>query len=221
MRHPGVCFERGLHFKEVHFFDNLRHFRGLPADHIALYADFFPRPPDAGLTIEWTPRYMFDPWSMAQLRQAAPQARILVLLRDPVARYASGYARQMSLARQAGATRVREDAIEEQVARGFYSRQARRVLAEFGPERVLVLQYERCRSDYERQLDRTYAFLGLEPGFRPKGPWNPPHAPAPSSFAQSGRGRALAEAYAADAAQLAGLTPDVDLQLWPSVRDLV
>jgi hypothetical protein len=127
----------------------------------------------------------------------------------------------MDLARQAGGTRVREDAIEEQVARGFYFRQLQRAFAQFGADRVLVLQYERCRADYERQLDRTYAFLDLEPGFRPKGEWNPPHAPAPSSFAQSTRGRALTEAYAADAAQLAEHTPDVDLTLWPSVRDLV
>jgi hypothetical protein len=219
-RHPDVCFERGLHFKEVHFFDNLRHFRKLPDHYVALYARYFPRPPGAGPTCEWTPRYMFDPWAMGQLHEAAAAARILVLLRDPVARYASGYTRQMGLARQRGQSRVAEAMIEEQVARGLYSRQLERVFATFPAERVLVLQYERCCRDYDGQLDRTYAFVGVEPGFRPQGMWNPPH-PNPAAFVRSDRGRALAEAYAADVARLAQLVPDLDPELWPSVRDLV
>ena len=222
-RHPGFSFSDRLQKKEVAFFNDLRHFRRLPDAYAGLYARHFPRPPDGGPTGEWTPAYMFRPWAAGQLRQVAPAARILVLLRDPVARYASGYAREMRVHRARGESRLREDMIEEQVARGLYYRQLRRVLDAFGPDRVLVLQYERCRESYEAELDRTFEFIGIEPGFRP-----PPDRqnPLPANrrlegFAHNARGRLLAEAYAEDAARLPELVPDIDLSLWPSVRDLV
>ena len=99
-RHPKVVFDRHLHTKEVHFFENMRDFERLPDNYADLYAQYFPRPTGGGLTGEWTPRYMLDPWAMKQLRQVAPAARILLMLRDPVARYASAYARGIRQARE-------------------------------------------------------------------------------------------------------------------------
>ena len=44
----------------------------------------------AALTGEWTPGYMIDFWTPGLIARAAPQARILVLLRDPIDRFRSG-----------------------------------------------------------------------------------------------------------------------------------
>ena len=61
--------------EEIHFFNAMRDFQRLPDHYADLYAQQFPRPPDAGRIGEWTPRYMFDPWVVRQLHQVAPGAR--------------------------------------------------------------------------------------------------------------------------------------------------
>jgi len=138
-----------------------------------------------------------------------------------VARYASGYARTMRQERRAGGSHLPERVIEGEVLRGFYLRQVRRVLEAFPRESVLILQYERCCLDYEGQLDRTWEFLRVEPGFRPPSSTrNLPRAQGHHSFLHNRRGRKLAEAYAEDAFRLAEVAPEIDLSLWPSVRDL-
>jgi hypothetical protein len=219
--HPEVFFDGNVHTKEPHFFNGMRDFQRLPDHYADLYPQHFPRPPDAGRTGEWTTRYMLDSWVMRQLRQVAPAARILVMLRDPVARYASAYARLMAQERRAGGSQLRERVVELEVLRGFYLRQVRRVLETFPRESVLILQYERCCLDFEGQLDRTWEFLGVEPGFRPPSSVeNLPCAQGHQAFLHNRRGQKLAEAYLEDAARLAEVTPEIDLSLWPSVHDL-
>ena len=218
--HPGVAFEPGLHHKEVHFFDTLAGTDPLPPGDVERYARYFARPPEGGLTGEWTPRYMHDGWPIPQIAQAAPQARLLVMLRDPVDRYASGYAREDRLARERGEPGIASTMVEEQVSRGYYASQVERVLQSFARERVLILQYERCRSDYESELERTYAFLGLDTSFRPAGRRTAPGQPRERDLSDAER-TGLARGYAADMTRVAQIAPEVDLALWPSLRGLV
>ena len=74
--------------REMHFFDGLWA-GGLRAADIERYHALFARPAGT-ISGEWTPGYMLDAWTPALLRQAAPAARLLVLLRDPVERFRSG-----------------------------------------------------------------------------------------------------------------------------------
>jgi hypothetical protein len=217
--HPGVPHRRGLHFKEVHFFDSLRGVTAGP-EHAEAYARYFARPTEGGVIGEWTPRYMHDGWPLGQIRRLAPDARILVILRDPVDRFASGYARANRLARERGEPGISAALAEEQRARGLYAAQVLQVLETFGRERVLLLQYERCRADYGGQLERTYAFLGLDPGFRPAGPRAAPREPRERDMPAAER-ESLGRLYAPDVARLAEIAPEIDPGLWPSVRDLM
>jgi hypothetical protein len=217
--HPGVFYDTGVHSKEVHFFDGMRGVTSLGDEELTRYARHFPRVPGAGLTCEWTPRYMSDPWTIGLLRQAAPQARILIILRDPVSRYMSAYVRY---AKRVQTFPAPEGTLEEAIGSGMYFRQVKRVLETYPRDQVLILQYERCLQEYERQLDRTYEFLGLETGYRPaKGAWNARAPETSSTFHETSRGSILAELYAGDAAQLGDLLPEIDLGLWPSVRDRI
>jgi Sulfotransferase domain len=217
--HPGVPFKGDLHHKEVHFFDSLAG-RTLGPPDAERYARYFARPAEGGLIGEWTPRYMHDGWPLAQLREVAPAARILVLLRDPVDRYASGYARENRLARERGEPGITPEMVAEQRLRGRYADQLQQVLETFGRERVLILQYERCRADYDGQLARTYGFLGLDPGFRPNAPRQAPRAPRERDMPPAEREQ-LGAWYAPDVARLVEVAPEIDPQLWPNVRDLV
>jgi hypothetical protein len=142
------------------------------------------------------------------------------MLRDPVHRYASGRAREDRLARERGEPGISPALVEDQRLRGFYAGQVQRVLDTFGRNRVLVLQYERCRADYGGQLARTYAFLGLDPEFRPDAPRAAPREPRERDFPAAERER-LGRGYAPDAARLAEIVPEIDVGLWPSVRDLL
>src|SRR6185369_4053289 len=90
--HPLVGFKRGLHTKEVHFFDALQDVEELEAEDIDRYHRWFPRLPGTAIG-EWTPRYMVDARTPHHIATAAPDTRIMILLRDPVDRYVSGYER--------------------------------------------------------------------------------------------------------------------------------
>ena len=90
--HPDVAIPPGRP-KELHFFESFWEGGFTPAE-VSRYHRYFPRP--AGKLVgEWTPRYMFDSWTPRMLAAAAPEARLLAILRDPVSRYVSHLARQL------------------------------------------------------------------------------------------------------------------------------
>ena len=213
--HPG--FARDVKpGKEVHFFDRFWDGRDVPGDLAAAYARQFPRP-EGAITGEWTPRYMHDFWALPLLRRCAPEARILVMLRDPLERYRSGVARELELASDDGAP-LEIAVVGDAVHRSLYAPQLRRLFELYPRDRVLVLQYERCRAEPLAEMQRTQRFLGLEPleempadlgrqvgGRRERAP-----------LAEDLRAE-LAGRLAEDAAHTAELCPEIDLALWPGV----
>ena len=212
--HPDVVTAGGQP-KELHFFD--RSWETPFEDEDARrYQRFFPVP-EGKVAGEWTPGYLIDFWTPELIARAAPEARLLVLLRDPVDRFRSGLTHQLATSRAPLGDRDIQGAFQ----RSIYAPQLRRVLAVFPAEQVWVGQYEACRADPARELARTYEFLGLAPheldpdAFR--GEVNPTTR---AKFEPSAGLRAsLIEGYAADMAQLAELVPGLDLSLWPSARE--
>jgi hypothetical protein len=196
----------GSRVKELHFFD--RHTAALdPGDLGREYARHFPRP-QGGIAGEWTPFYMFVESAARQIHQVAPEARLLVLLRDPVERYRSGSVRRPDRARHA-------------VQRGFYARQLDRFLEVFPREHILVQQYERCLREPGGELVRTYTFLGVDPGFVPRsydirGARSFGDATSlPTDLRQK-----LVRRYEPDVRRLTELGFDLDLSLWPNFAHL-
>jgi sulfotransferase family protein len=220
--HPRVVWEDGIHFKEVHYFDSLAGVDVLTDEHKELYTRYFPRPNPEDVAGEWTPRYSYDPWVIPQVAQAVPDARILLLLRDPVERYVSGveFDRQFLNYRPGKMGLTLEIIIEQQRERSYYANQVAEVLDAFPRDQVLILQYERCLGSYEEQLARTYDFLGVDSTFRPPAQDNVPAAPPAGDLPDAERAD-LAREYAADTRRLLELVPEIDVALWPSVRDLV
>ena len=206
--HPGVHRVPGAH-KERHFFGRFA-VQDFGAADVVAYHRWFARPPGA-LAGEWTPDYCHQPWVGALLAEAAPEARLLVLLRDPVARLRSGLAHHRARGDLPAAV-----AAADAFARGFYARELAPYREHFGP-RMLVLQYEACVDDPARWLATTYRFLGLDDAFSPEGlrrPVNPTPSPLrlPAGFEA-----AAADAYRADAVELASWFSELDLDRWPSV----
>jgi hypothetical protein len=150
--------------KELHYFDSMP-LEWPSAEMVGNYHAYFPRPEDK-LVGEWTPRYLYDFWVPPLLAEAAPSARLLVLLRDPVERFRSGLT--LSLRNNAGIST--KALINEAFARGLYWEQLKRVFQWFDPDQVLILQYERCVRHPRGELARTFDFLGLDTSYRPSDP---------------------------------------------------
>lgn len=201
--------------KEVHFFDGLWE-HGLAEGDVDRYHAYFMRP-QGQLCGEWTPGYMLDVWTPALLREAAPEARLLVLLRDPVERFRSG--RTLAENRFTVGSTARA-AANAAFNRGIYADQLMRLWTAFPREQVLVLQYERCVADTRTQLERTYAFLGLAPeiptGLDPGGRVN--ESRGPKVELSEWQEDQLVRRYAPENERLAELLPELDLSLWKSPR---
>lgn len=202
--------------KELHFFDRYWD-RPFTADDAATYAQYFPRP-SGMLAGEWTPGYLSLFWAPAQLRAAAPDARLLVMLRDPVDRYRSGLtlAKAHAKGRDLPATRAKEA-----FRRGLYAEQLELLFEHFPPAQVLVLQYERTRDEPRPDLARTFDFLAIDADFVPetlteeRNPAFGPRLEVPEEVREQ-----LVDAYTPDVKRLLALVPDLDLERWPNFRHL-
>jgi hypothetical protein len=180
--HPNVL--DGAH--EPHFFDSHRHAYGLGwyrlrfptmAERDALAASGH----SPVLTGESSPSYLADPDVPARVREALPDARLIVLLRDPTARAASHWNWCL---RQCGETRSLADAVAAEldppdrppvleaprpsrpndpliVRRGLYQEQLERWHALFPREQLLVLQSERLFRDRLAVMHEVWRHLGL------------------------------------------------------------
>lgn len=102
------------------------------------------------LTGEATTTYLFHPLAPARMAVAAPGARIVVMLRDPVDRAYSDY--QMHL-RQGKEYMSFEDALEAEEARTLHER--RRVGSDGGMRWFYMLNYSyAAQGEYAAQLER-------------------------------------------------------------------
>lgn len=177
--------------KEVHFFDLPdRWSRGLD-----FYRAFFPtrnqrliasaRAAGRVLTGEASPYYLYHPHAPARITQTLPNAKFIVLLRDPVTRAFSHYqhARREGWDDRAFARAVRDELqnlgalhriVEadpalflprhqhhEYIHRGHYAEQLERWFALAPRDRFLILRAESFFHDPLATFEQTCAFLGL------------------------------------------------------------
>jgi hypothetical protein len=207
--HPAVA-EPEQRRKGVHFFDHFQ--RVVPFDPIS-YHRYFPRRPSM-VCGEWTPRYMYDYWTPPMLRKAAPNAKLLVLLRDPITRFLSGLSHHRSRGYQ-----ITQALLHQQYERSLYGAQIHTLLAHYPTEQVLVLQYERCAADPIGQVRRTLEFIGVDPADwrgesvihnRVNQTYTAMPELDPATY------EVLVTALRADLSGLFALLPDLDPDLWPA-----
>lgn len=229
LMHPAIGLPRSGE-KELHFFDAFCR-RAMEDDDVRRYHEQFARE-DGTIAGEWTPRYMYDPWTPLLLRRAAPEAKLLVMLGDPIERYRDRLARARD---EAGTDDEDEELyMADAAGRGRYAAQLRRLWSVFPREQTLVLQHERCRRDARAEYARTLRFLGVDPGFV-AGPLRrgagrarvaaalravgvvrrPPRAPLWPDLEAS-----LHDELDPEMLELRELVPDVDLSLWPNFAEL-
>jgi hypothetical protein len=209
-RHPDFARADGAP-KELHFFDALSD-RPLTAADIDRYHRWFPRPAGS-ITGEWTPIYVYEPWAVPMVAQAAPDARYLLLLRDPIDRFHSGLAFGLSR----GFSHI--EATLEAYNRGLYTLQVERLLAHVPRAQLLVLLYEELRADPAAARRRTAEFVGLDPNRFTRSV--DAREPTARRAGDPGRGSGLLSElrvrYRADLVGLPALLPDIDFGHWPTL----
>lgn len=167
--------------KEVHFFDN-EFQRGS-----GWYRAHFRRGEQGALTGESTPYYLFHPLAARRAAEVVPEARLIVVLRDPIDRAFSHHNHELALgfeqlpfeaALEAEAERLRGE--EERLiadpryrspshqhhsylCRGRYAGQLERWFERYGEERILVLGAEDLFARPGAVVREAQDFLGLPP----------------------------------------------------------
>jgi hypothetical protein len=178
VQHPGVIAPLR---KEVHYFD-VGYGHGE-----AWYRAHFGRRGQPGLNLDSSPYYLFHPAVPERLHALLPQARLIVLLRDPVRRAYSHYWHERDKGRETlefeaaiaaeparlgdseaalAEGRIGRNAAHQHfsyLARGRYADQLERWFALFPREQFLVLRFEDLAREPLVALNRTLAFVGLPP----------------------------------------------------------
>lgn len=156
--HPQVSLAEGR--KEVMFFDR-NWDRG-----VEWYAGHFAH---AGTRVpgEVTPSYLFDPNAPARAASVVPDARLLLMLRDPIARLVSQHSFFVQETAYTGDLRTFLDDHPNAIERGLYAAQIRRWLNHFPREALLTLLLEEASSDPEIAVARAYAHVGVDASFVP------------------------------------------------------
>jgi hypothetical protein len=120
-----------------------------------------------------SPSYLRTPPAAARIAAFAPEARIIILLREPAAKVFSQYVHLWSEGRE---TLPFEEAYSRSAARralgysdmwdyeggGFYAEAVARYLDLFGRDRVLVLLFEEMTRDWPGSRARLEAFIGTD-----------------------------------------------------------
>lgn len=177
--HPDVFFPP---IKEPHYFADVRpapehryaqrRFITRREDYLALFAGAG----KARLRGDASPSYLWSEKAPARIAEVSPEARILVLLRDPVERAWSHYLMEFREGAEHGGFL---EALERDLARprkgwavshlyvelGLYAEQIARYFAHFPRRQVFILELEELRAPASRRtaLARLCAFLGIDP----------------------------------------------------------
>ena len=144
-------------------------------DYEALFADAGDRTAIGEASVE----YLYDSWAAVRIREQIPDAKLIVLLRDPAERAYSSFRHMRRDGREPEEDFGRALAKEEERIRagwsfiwhysavGFYSQQLQRYLDQFPAEQISVFLYEDLLDDPAEVLSETFRFLGIDDTVRP------------------------------------------------------
>lgn len=153
--HPGIALPAER--KEIAYFD-LFHDRGLE-----WYSRFFQDLPAGVLVGESTPEYLHHPEAPAHIERELPRARLVAIVRDPIARVYSEWSHQvMRFAEQ----RSFEEFVRQEpavLAKSDYAAQLARFPRALADGRLHVVVLEEALADPQRTTRALGAFLGVDP----------------------------------------------------------
>lgn len=208
--HPDV--RRQPWGKELHFFDRYYDLPFTDAD-VRRYHSYFPRPAGT-VTGDFTPGYLYQPWSRPLIQRAAPNALLLVVLRDPVEQWRSS----VNYSAHHGAP-VNGIMVSRHMGEAMFATHLR-LWADAPPERLRVIQSEYAFAHPEEVVRGLWKDLGLDttPEVRLHRNRNEarqmPIRPTDEAL------RCLIRYLEPDVMELVKHHPHIDLSLWPNFAHL-
>jgi hypothetical protein len=177
-RHPQIAMSRP---KELNFFfgpteATVRWSAGNWPRGLDWYTSHFDA--DVPLRGESSPGYTSPDHPEVAQRMAAtiPGARLVYLVRDPIARALSQYDHHRADgAERRGLTEALTDPASQYLSRGRYHERLMPFLSHFDRGQIMVVAQEDLRDDRAATLRRVLGFLGADPSL-----WRAPAAPPPS-----------------------------------------
>ena len=143
--------------KELEFFDRYYH-RGLD-----WYLGYFQ---DAGrnhrVIGEVCHSYLFSVEACARIQQNFPKMKLLVCLREPVARAFSSYLYMIKQGRLSCSFAEAVDDVEELIDHGYYARHLQPYIEQFGKEHIYVAIFDDLQSDPTMFAGAMFSFLGVD-----------------------------------------------------------
>ena len=157
-QHPEVYVPE---VKEVNFFS--WHFE----KGIAWYESHFQAKPRHKAMGEISPIYLSHESAFERMAKTIPDARLFVILREPVSRAYSAYELHREKF-QGGFRRACEQRPDYLVNLGLYARHLKRVYTYYDRAQVRVFLYEELQSDPNLFLADLFGFLDINEHFRPE-----------------------------------------------------
>lgn len=171
IQHPEIGSGKN---KEIRFFDDNYH-KGLD-----WYRSQFPLK-SKKVTLEATPRYMFQNDALRRIKRALPRGKFIAVLREPVER---AYSHYQHMVRRGREHRTFEEGVQvdmeyikdgvffgekeprssyfSYLRRSLYAIQLKRFIKEFGKEQVLVMNSHHMFEDPQGAVDTVCDFLNLD-----------------------------------------------------------
>lgn len=145
--------------KELHFFSSYY-------DHgYQWYERHFPDRAGVLAAGEYSTSYLYDLDAPARARRYDPQLRLIVMLRDPVARAYSNHLHEVRVGHLQGADLSFETAMLQNplyVEQGLYAHHLQHWLQHFDRSRLLILLQEQVDKEPQAQAAAVYRFLGID-----------------------------------------------------------
>jgi len=159
------------------------------------YAAHFADAPEGALIGEACPWYLYHPEAARRIRRQIPDARIVMILRNPADRAFSSYLYLRGQLREPiHSFQCALDAEEERIAAnweyiwhyrraGLYCDQVARYFDRFDRDRILVLLYEDLVESSIGVVREIFRFVGVDPGFAPRTSARPKRSGVPRNVA--------------------------------------
>lgn len=207
--------------KELHYFTQFG-WNGPSRKQSDTYKAAFASPNEA-VTGEWSALYFMHPLSLRYLSECSPETKILLMLRNPIDRFVSHVNhlvknRGLAFGLSGDWLKYFEkySATSEAFLHSCYARGLTELCQRFEREQILCLQYELCKSEPEKQLEKTFSFLGLDATFSPKSMTRPVNKQGYVIEKPGEKSRELlAELFMNDVEKTKEFFPDLDIGLWP------
>ena len=153
--------------KDTKTFLGKKPYNEFPVTTMEQYLALFEHAADKVAIGEASPLYFESPVAAARIKRTLPEAKLIVILRNPVERAFSDYMMGLSSGR---GTWVMEEAFRENghmVQVGFYYEKLKRYFDCFARERIKVYLYDDLKTDPLRTMKNMFCDVGVDPSFEP------------------------------------------------------